>query len=184
MKKKFKIFIVFFLIFITLSVLAYRIIGKSIFPDKYSEIVLKYSKDFDVDPYLVFSVIKAESNFDIQGKSNKNARGLMQVTPSTAQWIVEQMGMEAIDIDSLYEPEINIKLGTWYLRNLRDEFGDNVDLILSAYNAGRGNVNKWLDDINYSKNGKDLDEIPFGETKTYVKRVKSNYKIYKKFYKY
>ncbi|MBU5485558.1 lytic transglycosylase domain-containing protein [Clostridium sp. MSJ-11] len=155
---------------------------KKLYPLKYSDIVYKYSREYDIDPYLVFSVIKAESNFNPDAVSHKSAYGLMQVTSTTGEWIAEQMKIEDFTLNKLFDPEYNIPMGCWYIDNLRKEFGDNMDVVLAAYNAGRGNVQKWLNDTEHSKDGKNLHYIPFKETDKYVKKVKVNYKIYKFLY--
>ncbi|WP_315117668.1 lytic transglycosylase domain-containing protein [uncultured Clostridium sp.] len=173
------------IIFILIIIVAIKQVPnamKKLYPLKYSDIVYKYSKEYDIDPYIVFSVIKAESNFKPKAVSHKSAYGLMQVTPSTGEWIAEQMEMENFTLDKLFEPEYNISMGCWYIDNLRKEFGDNMDVVLAAYNAGRGNVQKWLQDSEHSKDSKNLHYIPFKETDKYVKKVKVNYKIYKFLY--
>ena len=83
----------------------------------------------------------------------------------------------------LYDPETNIMIGTWYLNTLYKEFDGNLDLVLASYNAGSGNVNKWLKDEEYSNDGKNLTIIPFKETKEYIERINDSYKIYSKIYK-
>ena len=152
-----------------------------LFPFKHEESIKKYSEEYDLDPYLVLSVIKAESKFKSDAESHKGAMGLMQITGDTGKWIAEQMELSDYSEDKLYNEDYNIKMGCWYLDNLRDEFGDK-DLFIAAYNAGRGNVNKWLDNSQYSKDGKKLDYIPYKETKKYVDRVDTYYKIYKFLY--
>lgn len=155
---------------------------KMMYPIKYYSYIEKYSVMYDLDKYLVMSVIKAESNFNEKATSVKDARGLMQITPSTGNWIAEQMNLVEFSPDKLYDPEQNIFMGCWYLDNLRKEFDDNYVLILSAYNAGRGNVNKWLQNSEFSKDGKNLDYIPFKETELYIKKINLNYNIYKTLY--
>ncbi|MGL4774160.1 MAG: lytic transglycosylase domain-containing protein [Clostridium sp.] len=151
------------------------------FPYEHKEYVDKYSSEYDLNPLLVLSIMKTESKFKPEARSNKNAVGLMQITESTGEWIASQMKIENYTKESLYDEETNIKMGCWYLRNLKDEFG-TWDEAIAAYNGGRGNVNKWLKDENYSKDGKTLDYIPFGETKKYVDKVNTNYSIYKFLY--
>ncbi|OPJ63741.1 lytic transglycosylase domain-containing protein [Clostridium oryzae] len=152
------------------------------YPLKYDKLISRYAKEYNIDPYLVAAVIKAESNFKSRAVSHKNAIGLMQITDSTAKWIAQKMGMKDYTIASLNEEETNIKMGCWYLNNLNEEFHD-VNLVLAAYNAGRGNVNNWLKDEKYSKNGVTLHKIPFRETQRYVRKIERNYKIYKLLYK-
>lgn len=158
-------------------------IAKSVFPIKYKNYIVKYSKEYNLDPYLVAAIIKTESNFKEDAKSNKDAQGLMQLTPDTAEWIGNKMSMDYFTLDELKNPEINIKMGCWYLNDLRQEFNGNMDLVLAAYNGGRGNVKKWLKQKEHSKDGENLHYIPFKETDKYVKKVKVRYNIYKFLYK-
>ena len=157
------------------------ILKNYLFPFKHKEAINKYSEEYNLDPHLVLAVIKAESKFDADAKSHKGAIGLMQITEDTADWIAIQMGLEDYDVSKLYDEEYTIRMGCWYLNNLRQEFGI-LDNYIAAYNAGRGNVNKWLKNPEYSKDGQHLDYIPFKETKKYVDRVNSYYKIYKAIY--
>lgn len=157
-------------------------IGRKIYPLKYQEYIKQYSAEYDIDPYLVASVIKVESNYNKHALSNKNAVGLMQLTPTTAKEVAEKMQIENFTPDMLLDAELNIKMGCWYLHNLKEEFGENTELILAAYNGGRGNVRKWLKNNENSKDGENLHYIPFKETDKYVKKVKVNYNIYKYLY--
>jgi soluble lytic murein transglycosylase len=106
----------------------------------------------------------------------------MQITAETAQWSSSKMGTVDFKLDMLNDPEYNIKMGCWYLNNLDKEF-NNFDLVLAAYNGGRGNVEKWLKNSNHSIDGKNLQYIPFKETDKYVKKVNVNYSIYRFLYK-
>lgn len=155
---------------------------KHFYPYKYSDYIIKYSKENNLDPLFVAAVIKTESDFNENALSNKNAYGLMQITEETAQWSSQKMGIVNFNLYMLNDPELNIKIGCWYLDNLNQEF-KNFDLVLAAYNGGRGNVEKWLKDSNHSIDGKNLQYIPFKETDKYVKRVNVNYSIYKFLYK-
>ena len=112
------------------------ILKNVIFPLKYMNYVEKYSKEYNLDPYFVMAVMKAESNFDEDAKSNKDARGLMQITTSTGKWIAEKQGIIDFDTNLLLEPEVNIRFGCWYLNNLHKEFGD-WDLVIEI---GRAHV--------------------------------------------
>lgn len=174
--------IVLLILFIVILLIGIRNITKYFHPIKYQNSVMKYSEVYKLDPYLVFAIIKAESNFNEFAQSNKGARGLMQITPPTAKWAAELMGKIDYTDDFLFRPQFNIEMGCWYLNDLRKEFGNNNKLILAAYNGGRGNVKKWLSDESYSRNGKELHNIPFGETDKYIKKVEVNYNIYKYLY--
>ena len=149
------------------------------FPLKYEEHIERYSKEYKLDKYLVMSVIRAESRFNHTAHSGI-ARGLMQITDDTAKWIATQLGMEYFP-DMVEEPETNIKMGCYYLSYLTKHYG-SVETALAAYNAGMGNVCSWLADSRYSKDGKTLSDVPYGETKRYVERVKKLVFIYKKLY--
>lgn len=156
--------------------------GRVIFPIKYSQYINKYSSQYNLDPYLIVAIIKTESNFKDNAKSNKNALGLMQITPETGEWIAQKHNIEEFDENILLDEETNIKFGCWYIKDLYNEFNDNLENVLAAYNGGRGNVNKWLQDDRYSTDGKVLKEIPFKETAQYVKKVEFYYNLYKFLY--
>lgn len=138
-----------------------------------------YSKEYGLDDSLVYSVIKVESKFNKKAVSKRNAKGLMQISEITQNWAQEELGLENIDI---FDPETNIKIGCWYLNKLFKEFND-LDLVITAYNGGSGNVSKWLKNDAYSIDGNKLHEIPFEETKNYLEKVKENYRVYKALYR-
>jgi len=152
------------------------------YPLGHQNLIKKYSEKYGVDPYLVAAIINVESRYDENAVSRKEARGLMQISPVTGYWAAKELGIEDFNLDMLYDPEINIMIGTWYLDVLSQEFGGNLQLILAAYNAGSGNVHNWLNDKRYSKDGKSLSQIPFQETREYVDRVQDNIKIYQTLY--
>ncbi len=137
-----------------------------LFPTKYANFVEKYSKLYGVDENLVYAVILCESSFNPNSKSKKGAIGLMQLLPTTALWCAKKLDEKYSD-EKLYEPEFNIKIGVYYLAYLRTVFNDLDDVIM-AYNAGEGNVKKWL-----QGNG----EV-FLETSTYLAKVKLCAKLY------
>lgn len=149
------------------------------YPIKYSSYIEKYSKEYEIDEVVIYSVILAESKFRNDAISTKEAKGLMQITDATGEWIASQIGDKNFEADMLFDPETNIKYGTWYLNNLSKQFS-NQDTVFAAYNAGRGNVSKWLSNEEYSKDGITLYEIPFNETKNYIKSVNRNIEVYSK----
>ncbi len=137
------------------------------FPLKYQQEIIVASKLYSVDPVLIASVINAESSFDKNKVSSKHAIGLMQLLPSTAQSLTDK------EID-LFDPATNIKLGVKYLAYLIKKF-DDVDTALFAYNAGEGNVTRWL-----TEQGKTcLNTCPFKETNAYVTKIKKSMKFYR-----
>ena len=178
-----------FLIIILLLVVAVialqniRWIIRTIYPVHYYSLIEKYAKKYEIDPYLVVAIVKNESRFNPDAISKKDARGLMQIAPITGEWISEKLEVSNYSVDMLFQPELNIQFGIWYLNVLKHEFDDNIELMVSGYNAGNGNVKKWLDDPRYSRDGKTLYKIPFHETRVYKKRVLRDYRIYTKIYR-
>lgn len=157
---------------------------KYIYPYPYQNEISFYSKQYGVESNFVLAVIKAESNFKKDATSRRGAMGLMQLMPSTAAWIGEQLDEpECTTLAEFYEPERNIRYGVWYLSDLREEFKKNPVLMLAAYNAGRGNVHEWMNLYGWDMNFKDIDEIPYAETREYVKKVLKNHEKYQKLYK-
>ncbi|MBQ4515281.1 MAG: lytic transglycosylase domain-containing protein [Clostridia bacterium] len=179
-KKVIKMLIVLLVIILAFNICIHLLRG--FFPAKYVDEIKKYSEEYSVDPYLVMAVIKAESNYQKEAISNKDAGGLMQITPSTAKWIAEKIKISDFKDEDVYKPEINIKLGCYYLSYLYDMYAD-TKCMLAAYNAGHGTVDKWLCDTNYSTDGKTLEKIPYKETEQYINKVNSYTKIYRILYK-
>lgn len=145
---------------------------------KYKETIQQVCEDFDIDEAIVYSVINVESRFNKNALSNKGAVGLMQIMPSTAQELANEMQI-ANDNYDLKNPDDNIMLGTYYISKLIDRF-ESLETALCAYNAGPTNVSNWLNNTSYSDDGKSLKEIPFQETRNYIEKFKTNYKYYSK----
>lgn len=176
--KKFMIICIIAFLF---SFICNILVKKYMFPIKYKSYIMQYSSEYELDPLLVLAVIKTESNFNDKAVSKKDAMGLMQVTKDTGTWVAEQLQVYDFKEEALLNPNINIQFGCWYLNDLNEEFKD-LDLVLAAYNGGRGNVKKWLSSKDYSHDGKILYNIPFKETDKYVKKVKLYYNVYKTLY--
>jgi len=175
--------IIIFVIIIAIVFLIYenrKVIMKRIYVTKYSEYVEKYSKEYEVDKYLIYAVIKAESNFNENAESKKGAKGLMQLMYSTAQDISKDLKVD-IDENSLLNPETNIKFGTSYISKLKQKY-KNIELALTAYNAGSGNVDSWIKQGILKSDGTDIENIPFRETNNYVRKILRDYEIYKRLY--
>ena len=166
---------------------AMTLVEKQIYqkPREYAGYVETYSAEFGVPADLVWSVMKTESGFDSSAVSYKGAVGLMQMMPSTFEWLTDDILREYLGVGMLYDPETNIKYCTYYLSRLYNRFGD-WDTALAAYNGGEGNVSEWLEDKRYSDDGKRLktDKIPeeFSETRNYVKKVNKALEKYKELY--
>ena len=152
---------------------------KFIYPIKHYHHVKESVIEFDLDAYLVVSIINTESGFNENAKSEKGAIGLMQIMPSTAEFIAKELNEKNYD---LFDESINIRFGCFYLRYLLEKYKNEENAII-AYNAGEGRLNSWLKDKNYSKDGKTVENIPVKETREYVIKVKNNVKKYRSLYK-
>ncbi len=152
------------------------------YPQPHRDIVFDTAYEDQVDPYLVFAIIRAESKYQPAAQSPVGARGLMQIMPETAAWIAEQKGISDFTTEQLLDPETNISFGCWYLNSLSREFEGELPLLIAAYNAGRGKVKEWQSQGIWDGDKEELDRIPFGETRNYVKTVMKNYDAYRAIY--
>lgn len=153
----------------------------ALYPLKYVDYIRNISEEMGVDRYLVAAVIRAESNFDEVALSKANAKGLMQLTDETALFCGEKLGLYIAEGD-VYKPEINIRLGVYYLKRMLDMFNSDTDLAVAAYNAGEGRVKEWLSNEAYSPDGKTLSVIPYEETRRHVEKINKYISIYKILY--
>lgn len=144
-------------------------------PLRHEDIIRQQSREKGVDAALIAAVIYAESKFDDQ-TSSAGARGLMQITPEAAKEIERHSGGTTFELGDLSDPEINIRYGTYLLRELLDRYEDDVVAALAAYNAGPANVDRW--------GGSDLtvERIPFPETRAYVENVLDKQRAYRQKY--
>ncbi len=167
---------------VTLALLiAFKESDDNSYPLEYSELVAAASAEFSVPEDLIFAVIKCESNFDANARSNAGAVGLMQLMPATFDEVASRL-KESPETDRINTPEYSIRYGSFYLSYLIRYFGDESTAV-AAYNAGMGNVKSWLADSRYSSDGKTLDSIPYKETKNYVEKVTKAREQYKKILK-
>lgn len=188
MKKAFRTIVIIILILLIIGIALIKIfdiptrIYKRIYKTEYSEHVYKYAEQYNVDPLMVFAIIKAESNFNPNVVSNSGAVGLMQLMDSTAEELCNKMDIFYVKKVSLYNPELNIQLGTKYFSDLMKEYDGNYLLALTAYNAGKGNVKKWIEAGTIKEDGSDIENIPYKETNNYVRKIVRDYQIYKDLY--
>jgi soluble lytic murein transglycosylase len=138
------------------------------YPLRYEQIVTGHADNYGLDPALVAAVIYSESKFETDARSAAGAIGLMQLLPETAEGIALRTGGKKFVVGDLVNPEINVRYGSWYLRNLLDKYG-NERLALAAYHAGQGNVDAW------QKGGVG---IQFPETRAYVDKVQRLKRVY------
>ncbi len=142
--------------------------------NRYADLIEASALEFGVDEAVIYAVAEAESHFDPKAKSLAGAIGIMQLMPETAFWIAENLSFEGCEEDDLYSPEVSIRFGTWYLSYLFSVFDENWQ-VYAAYNAGEGTVKGWLKQKNFSK-----EDIPYPETKRYVRKVERAVKRYGK----
>lgn len=185
--KRKRYFVVFIIILCVVAILfgVFRIqdmVLKMIYPQKYAELVNQYAEENDLDPLLVFAIIKAESNFDEDVISNSGAVGLMQLMESTAQEMADDLAIEIPTKEALFDPELNIQIGTYYFAYLLGIYEGNIYLALTAYNAGIGNVNTWIEEGTIREDGSDIENIPYKETNNYVRKIVRDYRIYQDLY--
>lgn len=149
----------------------------------YQNEIVTYANKNNIDPFLVAAVIKNESGFKPGAVSPVGAIGMMQIMPETGEWIARQMGLSSYRVQQLYDPKTNIRMGCWYLSELKYEFRGNMVLQMLAYNAGRGNTHLWM-----SANGWDYEfgkiaNIPYEESRGYVASVLHDRDEYYRLYK-
>ena len=179
-RSKYKIIFAAVLCGIALFCICYRIIERRlVYKTPYQTVVKTMANEYGVSESIIYAVMKAESGFRVGIVSPKGAVGLMQLLPSTAEFIAEKLGETYVD-GCLFYPAINIKYGAWYLSYLFSKFPEKT--AIAAYNAGEGKVRNWLKNPKYSTDGKTLDVIPYQETSAYVRRVYKNISKYNKYH--
>lgn len=171
---------------IVFSIFAFALAGYNTYlslthPLKYKQEIIFYSEKNELDPALISSIINVESSFKTEAKSNKNAIGLMQIKLTTANYMCSLNNHNYVTEKDLFNEEINIMLGCEYFKYLLNKF-TSTETALAAYNAGETTVRNWLKNKKYSLNGKTLENIPYTETKNYVKKVYKNFNYYKKLF--
>ena len=151
------------------------------YPTDYEEYVLKYCKEYHTDPVLVFSVINTESSFKPKATSDVGARGLMQLMEDAYDWVKFRLDDDSKSFDDMYDPETNIKYGTYYLSFLMERYDDSIELTAAAYHCGMGQVDSWLEDGTISAEKFDVKDIPAenDQTSHYVNKINDAYKAYK-----
>jgi soluble lytic murein transglycosylase len=147
---------------------------RTIYPLRYEETIRQASEENDLEPAFVAAVIYTESRFRPDVKSHQGAYGLMQLLPQSARYIERNSGIEG----DFRDPQVNIRLGTWFLGYLNDRYDGDERLMLAAYNSGEGSVDAWTSD-----KGFDIEkDIPYKETRQYVKRALEAQKTYQDLY--
>ena len=153
-----------------------------LFPLPYEQDLVRDAKQQNLDPYMVAALIRQESEFDPQALSPKHAYGLTQVEPATGRALARRAGIKHFSNRSLFQPAINLKLGTTYLRGLLDQWGGKWEETLASYNAGKSRVNDWITWNQYQEPAEFVESIPFTETREYVEAVLRNATVYRQLY--
>ncbi len=162
-----------------------------LYPFYYRDIIMRYAQDYDLDPFFVASMIREESSYDTNVISHAGAYGLMQIMPYTGGDIAKRLKIRQFNANMLFQPEMNIRMGIWYIQNLMKTFNNNYALVAGAYNAGPGRMKQWLQKQNKSNTEKQdflvnpdefIEDIPINETHRHIKKVMDSYYIYKELY--
>jgi soluble lytic murein transglycosylase len=152
------------------------------YPLAFWDLIQQKAQDRGLDPYLVLALIRQESLFDTRARSPAAAIGLMQLIPPTAARVAKQLGLAAPSQETLFEPEVNLTLGTQYLKDLLQRYSNNWYKAIAAYNAGEAAVDRWEREIVTDDIEEFVERIPYVETRGYVKLVLRNHQIYKRLY--
>lgn len=183
-KKRRRVVLLLLVIVVGLLFIRSEWLGRTIYPIYYKDEIKRNAELYKLDPLLIASIIRVESNYKPQAVSPKGAIGIMQLMPDTAEWILSHENFGSISLDDIgHEPDAGIRIGTWYIRDLLRQFDGNLVVSLAAYNAGPGKVRQWLKDRTWDGQPDSIDHIPYGETRQYVQKVLYYYNKYKEVHK-
>lgn len=153
------------------------------YPIEYSEYVTYYADKYDIDPLMLYAFIRTESNFNPKADSDAGARGLMQITEVTFDWIKTKIApTEDLTFEDLYDPETNIRFGSYFVSYCLLRYQDDLATAAAAYHSGWGTVDGLLSQTEYSADGKTLDHYPYPQMRLYVKKITSSYQRYQEIY--
>jgi soluble lytic murein transglycosylase-like protein len=155
---------------------------KLLYPLPYRETIADAAEEFKISPWLILSIMRAESLFQPQVVSNVGARGLMQIMPTTGERIADLLEYPDFEPSQLDIPNINITFGSWYLSRLLTYYRGNLPLAIAAYNAGPVAVDRWLERNSSMNLDEFLEDVPFDQTRKYVATVLTNMEIYSRLY--
>lgn len=153
------------------------------YPIEYAEYVTYYADKYEIDPLMLYAFIRTESNFDPMADSDAGARGLMQITEVTFDWIKSKIApTEDLTFEDLYDPETNIRFGSYFVSYCLLRYQDDLATAAAAYHSGWGTVDDLLAQEQYSADGKTLDHYPYPQMRLYVKKIASSYQHYQEIY--
>jgi soluble lytic murein transglycosylase len=154
---------------------------KVLFPLDYWPLIRRHSGQRGLDPYLIAALVAQESTFDADVRSSANAYGLMQIVPSTGRRLARTLGIRRFSTSKLTDPDINVRMGTLYYKNLVNQFGGD-HYALASYNAGESRVVRWIAERGELPRDEFIDDIPFPETQNYVKKILGTAEDYRLLY--
>jgi soluble lytic murein transglycosylase len=150
---------------------------------EYSEFVEQSANEHELDKFLIYAIIKTESGFNHEAVSELGARGLMQIMPDAFEWIKNyRLFEDDITYDDMFNPQDNIRYGTYFISHNMERYEGNINNSLAAYHAGISAVDGWLLNKEYSSDGKTLHTIPISQTSHYVNKVNKAYEMYLELY--
>ena len=154
------------------------------YPLKYQETVDQYAAEYQMDPFVIYSVIRTESGFDESAESNVGARGLMQITEETFAWIKLKIAPEEpLTFDDLWDPQVNIRFGSYYLDCCLERYAGDLSTASAAYHSGWGTVDELLSQPEYAASEDTLAEFPYPQMARYVEKVTHAYESYQRLYR-
>ncbi len=158
-------------------------IEQEVYRTEYSQTVTEVAALYDLDPYVIYAVIITESNFQPDAVSNVGARGLMQITEDTFDWIQMQIDPEKqYTYDDMFDPQVNILFGSYYVSRCLERYHGDLNTAVAAYHSGWGTVDGLLENPEYSDDGKTLDIFPYDQMNHYVNKINANYESYTRLY--
>lgn len=160
-----------------------RQVERQLYPCKFPDIVHTYAAEYDLDPLLIYTFIRTESGFDPEAVSNMGARGLMQMTEETFDWLKTKLApQEDLTFDDLYDPDCAVRFGAYYLRLCLDRYGGDVATAAAAYHSGWGTVDSLLNREDYAGDGRTLPSFPYSNMNHYVEKILHSYERYTELY--
>ena len=160
-----------------------RVVRRHLYPRGFSAEVERWAEEYSVDPLLVYAVIRTESGFGPNAQSTAGARGLMQMTEDTFNWVKGLIARdETLGFDDLYRPEVNIRFGVYYLARCLARYAGDVPTAAAAYHSGWGTVDRLLAAGEHTDDGVVLTAFPYGQMRHYVHKIANNYASYQKLY--
>lgn len=166
-----------------LAIMNINRVERLIYPIDFADDIRVSAANNEIDPHLLAAIIRVESNYQVGVKSSKGAVGIMQIMPETARWITHQAGYtDVTEYDLLTRADVSIEAGAWYIHSLQQQFDHQQLLVIAAYNAGPGKVNSWLSSQKWNGDLQTVHQIPYEETRNYVRKVCYYYEKYKQVY--